>query len=437
MVATKKNIKQKLALATCSLLSQQAIGEAVENDWVVDLSFLSYNESDDRVSVKKTIANVSGKFTERDKADVTVVFDTMTGSTPTGRIAGGNSVAVTAVSGQVGGAIGSSNSALAPFDDTRLAVKADWERELSSRLRIRNGAAISVETDYTSLGYSFNFDLDSLSKLTTYNLGIAFTYDTISQLGGVIPVPISELSRAMFIEEEGNRNSLDMIFGISSVINANTVWQNNISFSFSDGYHTDPYKVISVVGMQCQGDLLLDPFLCPDGIAGDFRDVELVTLFESRPDSRQRTVYNSTYIHHLDNNQTMNISYRYYADDWKITSHTIDYRHRFNYSGGQYLESHLRFYTQEAAEFFRHSLSLDEYRFCQTGAEIPLCQYMSADYRLDNMTGTTLGAKFGKAVGDNGEVRMRLEFIHWEAENAEIKETDAFILQLSYQVGFF
>ncbi|HEX7027998.1 MAG TPA: DUF3570 domain-containing protein [Gammaproteobacteria bacterium] len=407
MAATKDNqgIKQKLALATCSLLSQQASGEAIENDWVFDSSFVSYNESDDRVKVNKFIVDVSGTIAEGENIDLMVILDTMTGSTPTGGVQSSTIVSVTGTSGSGGFSANGNATALAPFDDTRLAVKVDWEHEVSSTFRTTYGSAVSVENDYTSLGGSFTIAKDTASKLTTFTTGLGFAHDEISQTGGVTPEPLSNVNDQRLFGE-GERDTFDFIAGVTRVLGPRTLWQNNIGFMYSEGYHTDPYKVVS--------------------IAND-SDVELDRIYESRPDKRERTILYSKLIHSLSDTQTMHLSYRYYADDWEIEAHTLDYTHRFALGAGQYIEPHVRYYTQTKADFFQRSLPLFT----------PLPEFVSADNRLDDMQGATLGVKFGKPVGENGEVRARLEMIGWQAENAVIDETTAVVLQLSFQKGFY
>src|SRR5690606_4251488 len=120
--------------------------------------------------------------------------------------------------------------------------------------------------------------------------------------GGLTPDPLSEVNEERFFGE-GARNTYEVLAGITSIINPTTVWQNNLYFMFSEGYHTDPYKVISVANED---------------------DIELERLYESRPDSRERTAYYSQLVHQLANGQTFHLSYRYYTDDWDITSHEID-----------------------------------------------------------------------------------------------------------------
>ncbi len=407
MAATKnkKNIQQQLAVATCSLLSTQANAAAVDNDWVFDSSFTSYQESDDRVSVEKFILNVNGNISEKDNVDLMVIFDTMTGATPTGAVQASTIVSVTGTSGSGGFTAAGQASALAPFDDTRLAVKFDLSRELSSLMKTTYGAAVSVENDYTSLGASFNFTKESASRLGTWATGVGFTHDEISGTGGQTPNPLSDVNDQELFDE-GERDTIEIFGGYTRVVNARTLWQNNIFMTLSDGYHTDPYKVIS--------------------IAND-ADVELTRIYEGRPDSRERVGFYSKFVHKLKNEHTIHASYRYYTDDWGIDSHTIDYTHRINIGEKQYIEPHVRFYQQTAADFFVRSLPLNTV----------LPEFASADSRLDDMTTTTLGIKFGKPVGDNGEIRARLEFISQEADQAVINENDAILLQISFKRGFY
>ena len=149
-------------------------------------------------------------------------------------------------------------------------------------------------------------------------------------------------------------------------------------------------------------------------------------MHESRPDTRKRIAYYSKFVYSLSETQTAHLSYRYYTDDWEIDAHTIDYKHRFKFGEEQYFEPHFRYYQQSAAEFFAAGI--------ERGTTLP--QYASADNRLDDMTGITAGINFGKPVGDNAEIRARLEYISWEAEEAIINETDAFLLQISFRKGF-
>ena len=72
-----KSIKNKLTIATCTLLSQQSNNAvALENAWEIDNSFLYYSEADDRVTVAKFISAVGGDVSNYDRVNLKAVLDT-------------------------------------------------------------------------------------------------------------------------------------------------------------------------------------------------------------------------------------------------------------------------------------------------------------------------------------------------------------------------
>jgi hypothetical protein len=405
---------------------------------------VSFYSETDRVSVTKGIIDLSGTLTEGNNIDMMVVFDTMTGSTPTGAVENSTVQTQTGVSGSGGFDSSGAPTSLASFDDTRLAVKFDWEHENSSRFRTTYGGSSSVEKDYTSLGYNFGMALDSANKMTTYAFGLAGSFDTIAQTGGVTPEPLGDVTNSNTFGE-GERNSYELLLGMTNILSPRTLWQNNITYSVSDGYHSDPYKVISVVGNEQDRQALIDSALAEEAasqgipvadlpaedvarITANFDDfeVEFTRLYESRPDKRRRTAWYSNLVSRITDSQTLHLSYRYYVDDWEIKSHTLDYRHTIKMGGGSwYIEPQLRAYQQTAAEFFQRSLIRGE----------PLPEFASADNRMDEVIGATVAIKFGKPVGENGEVRFRIAGIAWRAEEAVFDETDAIMFQLGMRLG--
>ena len=81
-----KSIRNKLSLATCSLLTTGNVSaEAIENAWEVDSSYLHYSEVD-RVTVNKLVGFAKGYVSTKDTASIKVVFDSMSGATPTGAV---------------------------------------------------------------------------------------------------------------------------------------------------------------------------------------------------------------------------------------------------------------------------------------------------------------------------------------------------------------
>lgn len=411
----KKSIRNRLTMAMCALAANPSIvaaveegDRAVENDWVIDSSIVRYDE-EDRVSVTKAIINVGGNVSNTDNVKIGIVFDSLTGATPTGAINEDTTLAIfTSASG--GGGFSASNGGtveLANFDDTRLAVTLDWEHTSTRRLRHNYGGALSVENDWRSFGANYQLSFDSKNKINTYTAGVAYTNDEIFRVGGGTPTGFARTDTPITLGE-GSRDSFDLLAGVSRVLNRRTVGQFIVSAGRSSGYHNDPYKVISEV----------DPTT----------NLETRRFFEQRPEDRTRYTLFGKLVHRLSNERdTANISYRFYDDDWDITSHTVDVKYRRSLgSKGKFLEPHVRVYRQSAAFFYANSLEF--------GLQQP--QFASADSRLDQFTGVTLGLKYGMPLGHNGKFRVRAEYIDQSFDQAQFDTLNATLFQLSYEKAF-
>ncbi|MDC4227847.1 MAG: DUF3570 domain-containing protein [Candidatus Manganitrophus sp.] len=120
----------------------------------------------------------------------------------------------------------------------------------------------------------------------------------------------------------------------------------------------------------------------------------------------------------------VHIAYRYAWDDWGIRSHTADLRYRLELVRGHYLQGHLRYYTQTAADFYRYSL--------EEGAPLP--QHASADYRLGNLITRSVGVKYGLPLGKRVELSIRAEYMQQHDADDRFPKVDIVFVQatLSY-----
>jgi hypothetical protein len=167
--------------------------------------------------------------------------------------------------------------------------------------------------------------------------------------------------------------------------------QANYSYSKSDGYLTDPFKVLSVVD-GTTGDTLTRVPAPGGGPSHQY-------LFESRPDERTKhSIYGQA--KYYMNGKVLDASYRYMTDDWEIDSHTVDLRYRIPFGTDRYIEPHLRFYTQSEAEFY--TLSIPDSQ--------PLPSFASADYRLGDFDAITAGVKYGWKTRNDNEMSVRVEW---------------------------
>ncbi len=414
-----KSIKKKLSLATCTLLTTQSgTALALENAWEIDASSLYYSEADDRVKVVKFVVGVGGDVSDRDRVTLLSVLDTMSGSTPSGAVRNkGSSNTTTGAS--AGGGTGMTDpnaSALAEFDDTRLGNSITWTHSHDNNWTMDYNAAVSIENDYRSFSAAATVSKESASKDYLFTLGAAGTYDQVFRVGGGdTPVGLSQIGDDLSAGQ-GEKVTTDIILGVTHVINRRTVAQANLTFSRSQGYLTDPYKVFSVI------DEVNDV------------PVQESSYYEKRPGSRQRAAITFKLNHQTyPTNNIIHGSYRYYTDDWGVDSHTFNFNYRFPLANTSYIEPSIRLYVQGKASFYQSKF------FVPNAAVDPTTifpDYISADYRLDDMISVTPGIRYGKEVGKDGHLRVRLEYMHQSFESAEFDTNQAIIAQIAYSKQF-
>ncbi len=223
----------------------------------------------------------------------------------------------------------------------------------------------------------------------------------------------------------------DFLIGVTQVVNRKTIVELNYTLGLTDGYQNDPFKIVTVI----------DPAtgLPATGTSSSFFDIttgNLPYVYEKRPDSRTRNILFFRTAHHLTED-VINFSYRYFWDDWGIKSHTLDFRYRYQLDNS-YLQPHVRYYTQDAADFYTHNLELGTDVDASTG--VVSVKEASNDYRLAKSVTTTLGLKYGVPLSDNSEFSIRGELINQSLSEdgvpsaEQTPDLDAVVLQLNYSL---
>ena len=429
--AALREIGTPLAAATCALLGQSAPGVVQAQElmpWDIDTSMLVYSESDGRV--QDLSLNLWGRKELREDKflGLTLAIDSLTGASPSGAMPANVVQTFTSPSGNSQYTVAPGEQALdTSFLDTRTALSASWEMPVARLGLLSVGANLSDEFDYTSTGVNARYARDFNNRNTTLSFGLALANDTVSPVGGS-PIPFSPmLGLGDLRNKDGDQSKdvTDFLIGVSQVLNRHTIIQINYSLSQADGYLTDPYKLLSVV----------DP-VTGNPVGGPPGSGRFGYLFESRPDTRDKqSVY--ALLKRNVGGDVLEVSYRYMTDDWDIDSHTIEARYRFNFGASRYLQPHVRFYQQSAANFYTTVLF--------AGAALPA--YATADHRLGEFDGLTLGLKYGQETSRGSEWSARIEY-YTQSGNASpgaavgalanldlYPDLNALIAQFSYKFG--
>ncbi len=403
-----KKISGALALATTSMLTGIAApANASSSDvWEVDSAVLYYSETN-RVTVIEPVASARKEIAEDEFLSVRIVADSLSGASPNGAIKHNSTQTFTTPSGNGTYTAAANETPLDPtFQDSRGAVNAEWEKPINNTSKGIYSVNISKEFDYTSAGLAATFTWDTHQRQTTWTAGGSYSMNLINPVGGV-PVGLDPMSaNKATTGTSDDKAVVDLLLGVTQIISRHTLMQFNFNYGNDSGYMSDPYKILTV--LDNSGNLASNPY-----------------LYEARPDTRTRQAAYWKLVHSFGSD-VVHFSYRYYWDDWGISSNTLDARYRFEMGGGHYLQPHARYYIQNKADFYYYNL---------TEANTPT--YASADYRLADMSTTTLGIKYGIEMDNNSEFNIRAEKITQTSEgDAAFEDMDAILVQLGYSFNF-
>lgn len=395
-----------LAAATLSLLGSAAPpaaqAEGEPRQWIFDSGLLLYKENGGRVQVVEPVVNAAVDLGKERLLSAGFVVDSLTGATPNGAAPASTAQTFTAPSGRKNYSIAPGATPLdKSFHDTRIAANVGYRFALNPVSHLAFGLHGSKEYDFTSVGGNTQYSLDLNQKNTTLNAGLAYEYDQVSPVGGAPPA----LSRMVLGQSGGGGGSepgagktktvADVLLGVTQVIDDKSLVQFDYSLSLSNGYQTDPYKILSVV---------------------DASATPQYYVYERRPGVRTKHALFGEYKRQVFGRDVVDLSYRYFIDSWGVNAHTLTTSYRWNFSEHQYLEPRTRWYRQSAANFFHTALF--------TGQDTTV-DYASADPRLGAFDAATGGLKYGYVFRNGQEATIRIEYYQQFGHVTEVPEQAA------------
>jgi len=309
---------------------------------VTAYKFQDYQESSGRIKVQAHYGLIEQTLGVEAKLKITAVQDTISGATPTGEPAD-------PATGQV---------PLSQMHDRRRAWTADYSRQFG-HTNVSFGAANSRESDYVSTGFSLNTLTDFNNKNTTLLAGVSGSDDDV---------------KVFYQSARASKHTFDFIVGVTQLLDENTSLVVNATYGTASGYLSDPYKLIE------KNTELLPGLFLP------------LTFIENRPDSREKWVGYASLNHAVTSLKgAVEASYRLYHDTFGVTSHTLAAAWLQRLGDEVIFSPSVRYYTQDAANFYR--VSLDGSAITPGTTPNPAGPFYSADYRLAAFDSWTWGLK--------------------------------------------
>jgi hypothetical protein len=363
----------------------------------VDSAVLFYHEANGRVQTTEPVVGVTFNSEDGTALSIKLTSDTLTGATPNGAApwkglqtfitpakAPGTSMSVTGASGGSTivkipgtGTVARQYTAAAGslpmdygFKDQRYAVDVGYSSAWDDQTHLSFGGSLSTERDYSSYSFNVAATRDFFRKNTTVSLALNEEFDQSKPYLGT-PTGMTVMS-ADPKGQARTKTVTNVVAGVTQVMNRYWLAQLNYSAGSSDGYQSDPYRIISVVDPVTGGPV-------------EYR-------YENRPTSRIRqSVYFGNKI--ALGPTYADLSFRAYHDSWGISSMTVEASDRIPILSWLYVEPQARYYDQSAANFFHNYLV--------SGQALPT--NASSDSRLGKFSATTLGLKVGFKVGHSAE----------------------------------
>ena len=186
----------------------------------------------------------------------------------------------------------------------------------------------SEEDDYRAVYAGIDGLRHFNNELTSVALSVSYSSDDL------FPTDAALFGRI----QSAHKHSLSAYASVSQIINQTTVLQSALTLTEQDGYLSDPYKL---------------------------RDV--------RPGDKTQIAWaNSLRKFFVEADAALHVNYRYYHDDFGISSHTLDMAWHQNLGNRLQVVPAVRYYTQSAADFYTN---IDDFLK-------PLDQAQSSDSRL-------------------------------------------------------
>lgn len=213
-------------------------------------------------------------------------------------------------------------------DELDLGVRQDW-----NQLHVRAGYRFSTEHDYTSHGATLGGALDLSDKAATLDANLRLYADTVGRAGD------PSFSRAL--------TTLDGALSYTQLLDPQMFLMLTYELAYNHGYQASPYRFVGVGGngFGCGGAFDCYP--------------------ERTPELRLRHALALLVRRALSDTVSIALHYRFYVDDWSLSSHTVLGELGYRPAERTLLSLRYRFYTQGHASFYQKqyfSLTPDQNR---------------------------------------------------------------------------
>ncbi|MEQ1663410.1 MAG: DUF3570 domain-containing protein [Thiobacillus sp.] len=304
------------------------------------------------------------------------------------------------------------NTIVGPLDNqlthTLTAASAETRKQASFNLRhegdefaVTTGGGHSYEADYASSFVNVGGRLDFNQKLTSLNLGLSYTHNQTEATFDPEAETFFTLNAGESLVVRDESEDVGVQVSLSQVLGKNTVVDVGAGYTNSQGYLTNPYKLVTKFDVTA-----------PLSVVNTQPDPRFLTYItsirEKRPDSREQFNFQLGFKHYFEPlDAALRLDYRHSNDSWHIRSHALT-AEWVQAAAGWTFTPRVRYYSQSAANFYLPYIGT----FSVTDGSgqpvnhplnrtVPI--YYSSDHRLSGYGtlsgGLTISGKLARGVG--------------------------------------
>ena len=310
----------------------------------VSVEYLQYDESDNRISVSAPTVELSYDINTDYNIKVGGVFDAISGATPS----------------FLKNSNGNFYKGLQEFDDERTAGSIVLTSRFENRDELYIGLDYSTESDYEAITPSMEYmHYTDSSHNTAINFGASVGLNEILVYDGEAGASANSYTE--------NSTSYNAQVGLTQVLTKDSSLKLSAFMLADDGYLTNPHGII----------------------VRNYNSNNAQLNKENRPDTRSAYGFTVNYNTLLTEKVSLLSSYRFYDDDWDMTSNTIELDTYIDVSQSVTLGLGVRYYTQTEANFYNEKI---DYFTSE--------QYASSDERLSTFDAFTYKASLNYKQSD-------------------------------------
>lgn len=259
------------------------------------------------------------------------------------------------------------------------SVRPIWEQrdELSLNLAhtsdtttVRGGYRVSLEPDYTSHGFNVGLTQQLANKAATLDIGVRALSDVVGRAGN-----------PNFARGAGTYTG-NVTY--TQILDPEALVQLTYEISHLRGFLASPYRFVGIgpdaTGFGCHGATECLP--------------------EYVPHVRTRHAFSFMLRRALTSSLSFGASYRFYIDDWSLTSHTGLLELGWNVAEGTLLSLRYRAYGQSAVDFYRK-------RYVDQDAQFGYRGFRTRDKELSSLTYNRIGLDLEQKLW-SGDHQQRL-----------------------------